>query len=226
MLRPNPTDALVNHPAFAELPARFVEMVEMAALPVRLPAGRVLFDPGSRCTSFLVLEAGSIRVVAIGESGREIQLYRVRPGDSCILSVACLLSDAAYPARGLVESDITGLAVPQAAFRQLFAEWRPFQEFVFRFLAERMTELMRRIAEIAFYGLDQRVASALLGHPDPIHITHQRLADEVGSVREVVSRILKEFETQGLVRLGRGRIRVLDREGLTRLASPLGDWSH
>ena len=226
MDRPAFADALINHPAFAGLPPQLAGTLLAASQPVLLPAGRVLFDQGAPCSGFLVIEKGSIRVTKSGATGREILLYRLRPGDSCILTVTCLLADATYSARGVVETDVSALAVPGPLFRKLLTDWPPFREFIFRFFAERVTELMARIEDVAFRALDQRVASALLAHCEPVEITHQRLADEVGSVREVVSRILKDLEARGYVRLERGRIHVLDREGLIRFAASVGDASH
>lgn len=219
MLRPDFPVALVSHPAFAGLPSLLVETLLATAQPVQLPAGQVLFDPGSPCRSFLVIENGSVRVAKSGATGREILLYRLRPGDSCILTVTCLLADTNYSARGVVESDLRGLAIPGPVFRQLLTDWAPFRAFIFRFFAERVTELMERIEEVAFRALDRRVASALLAHCDPVEITHQGLADEVGSVREVISRILKDLETQGYVRLERGCIHLLDRDSLSQFAA-------
>ena len=213
---------LVNLPPLIGLPPSLRSAVQAQAQPLRLPAGKTLFDVGFACPAYLILSSGSLRVIKPAPSGREILLYRVRPGESCILTVACLLSNAAYSARGIAETDLTGLTLPRALFRQLLDEWSPFREFVFAFFADRIAELMQLIAEVAFRALDERVASALLARCDAVITTHQQLADEVGSVREVVSRILKEFESQGLVRLERGRICILDRDRLTRAAWPHG----
>ena len=220
MLQPDFVPALFNLPALAGLPPRLREALEAQAQPLRFPAGKALFDVGCACATFLVLDSGSLRVAKPAPSGREILLYRVRPGESCILSVACLLSESAYTARGTAETELVGFTLPRAFFRQLLDEWPPFREFIFAFFADRIVELMQRIEEVAFRALDERVASALLAHCEPVIITHQRLADEVGSVREVVSRILKDFEAQGLVQLERGRIQIRDRDALMRLAWP------
>jgi CRP/FNR family transcriptional regulator len=218
-----PTDfvpTLFTLPALAGLPLRLRDLLQAQAQPFRLAAGKTLFDVGAPCVAFVMLDAGSLRVTKPAPSGREILLYRVRPGESCILTVACLVSGSAYSARGISETELTGAAIPRGLFRQLLDEWQPFREFIFAFFADRITELMQLIEEVAFRALDERVASALLSHCEPVIITHQRLADEVGSVREVVSRILKEFEAQGLVRLERGCIHILDRERLMATAWP------
>jgi CRP/FNR family transcriptional regulator len=220
MLQPESVPALFALPALAGLPPRLRDALEAQAQPLRFAAGKTLFDVGCACATFLILDSGSLRVTKPAPSGREILLYRVRPGESCILSVACLLSESVYSARGTAETELVGFTLPRVFFCQLLDEWPPFRQFIFAFFSERIVELMGLIEEVAFRALNERVASALLAHCEPVMITHQRLADEVGSVREVVSRILKEFEAQGLVRLERGCIRILDRERLTSMAWP------
>ena len=220
MLPVDPVPVLFRLPALVGLPTRLDAALRAQAAPVRVAAGRMLFDIGSPCEAFLMLDRGSLRVARSAPTGREILLYRVRPGESCILTVACLLSNSLYSARGIAEGELRGMMLRPTLFHELLAEWPPFRAFIFASFADRMIELMARIDEVAFRGLNERVASALLTHCEPIVITHQRLADEVGSVREVVSRILKEFEAQGLVRLARGRIQILDRERLLRVAWP------
>ncbi len=226
MLHPDAGDALLTHPAFQDLPAHLNAAVLAEAKRVQLQAGQPLFDFGSPCHSFPIVLKGSIRVVKVGASGREILLYRLRAGDTCILTVTCLLAGETYAARSIAEADVTALLLPGPVFRRLMVDSAAFREFVFRFISQRVVALMQRIEEMAFSGLDQRVAAALLAHCNPVQITHQRLADELGSVREVISRILKDLEARGLLRLERGQIHVLDRAGLVQLANPVGDGSH
>jgi CRP/FNR family transcriptional regulator len=227
---------MITQDEFRQL-ARFYPVLTQMSPPVQaalaadgqrlaLPRDRLLFDMESRCASFLMLTAGSIRVTRLAAAGREILLYRLEPGDSCILTVSCLLGQADYPARGVVETDLVGYAISRPMFNRLLAESEPFRAFVFHFFAERVANLMALLEGVAFGQLDQRLAE-LLGKRGPvIQTTHQKLADELGSVREVVSRILKDFESQSLVQLQRGRIRVVDQQALAQIASPLRDSSH
>jgi CRP/FNR family transcriptional regulator len=147
--------------------------------------------------------AGSIRVVKAAPNGRELPLYRVTPGETCIISSACLLGHTPYNARGVTEADTTLLLVPNADFQALLGE-AAFRDFIFQLFSERIADLMQLIEEVAFRKLDQRLAALLLGKGRSVHTTHQQLADELGSVREIVSRLLKGFAEQGLVALAAG----------------------
>jgi CRP/FNR family transcriptional regulator len=161
--------------------------------------------------------AGSIRVVKLAANGRELPLYKVLPGESCIITSSCLLGRTDYNARGVAECETTLMLLPRALFDQLL-DVPVFRDFVFHLFGERIAELMQLVEEVAFHKLDQRLANLLLGKGRQLHTTHQQLADELGSVREMVSRLLKVFADQGLVRLGREQIEILDPAGLRKIA--------
>ena len=205
------------YPAFASLDATALEAVLDEAQVVALPAGTPLFGEGSVCRQFPLVLEGSIRVAKVGE-GRELQLYRVTPGESCVLTSSCLVGGRDYPATGVVESDVRLVVLPKVAFDELMATHAPFRQYVFGLFAERLTEMMGLVEAVAFHKLDRRLASALLGHGRVVEMTHQQLADAVGSVREIVTRVLRSFADQGLVKSGRGSIEVLDAARLRRIA--------
>ncbi len=211
------------YPVLEQLPAPLRQALAADLRYVAAPAGHVLFDVDSACHMFLLPCAGSIRVIKPALSGREILLYRLEPGDSCVLTASCLLGHSAYAARGVVESDLVGYAISQTMFQRLLAESAIFREFIFRFFAARVSDLMQLVEEVAFGGMDQRLAQYLLERGPRLETTHQAVADELGTVREVISRRLKQLAAQGLVRLERGQIAVLDRAGLLRLAGALHD---
>lgn len=214
------------YPVLGQLPAHLRSAVADDMRRVAAPAGYVLFDLDSACTMFLLLFAGAIRVIKPAATGREILLYRLEPGDSCVLTASCLLGHATYSARGVVDSDLVGYTISQAMFQRLLAESALFREFIFRYFAERVTDLMQLVEEIAFGGMDQRLANYLLERGPQIETTHQVIADELGTAREVVSRRLKQLEARKYVQLERGQIVLLDEAGLRRLAGPLRDSSH
>jgi CRP/FNR family transcriptional regulator len=206
-------------PALIHLPATLAAEVERQTLPMRAPAGTVLFDAGIACQALPLVLSGSIRVSKRAENGREIRLYGVHPGELCIVTVSCLLGASAYPATGIAENEVSALALPRPLFMRLLAEHAPFRDSVFGLFADRLTGLMTLVEEVAFHKLDQRLAAWLLARGPTILASHQVVAQELGSVREIVSRLLKQFEEQNCVRLGRERIEVLDAPGLKQIAA-------
>jgi CRP/FNR family transcriptional regulator len=206
-----------RYPMISALPES-AQLRLLRARWARVPAGSLLFDDHQACEGFPFVVEGSVRVVKCAPNGRELPLYRVTPGETCIISSSCLLGQEDYNARGITETDTVLLLLPKPEFDELLAE-PAFRTFVFHLFAERIADLMQLIEEVAFRRLDQRLAAQLLGKGRILHVTHQQLADELGSVREFVSRLLKGFAAQGLVKLSREQIEILDPTGLRRMAS-------
>lgn len=189
------------------------------ARAVDLPAGTVVFSPGRACSAYLLVLDGSVRVQMIADTGREIVLYRVRRGETCVLTTACLLAGEVYSADGIVEEATAGVAVPTALFDALMARSDAFRRFVFAGYGRRVADLLATLQSAVFHRVDARLARHLAGRGgDVLAVTHRDLAAELGTAREVVSRHLSAFEKRGLVRLGRGTVEVVDRAGLDRLA--------
>ncbi len=213
------TEALVAlYPVLAKLPAGLLQRIGDTAQTVSLPSGATVFDERQPCRGFPFVLEGAIRVAKLSASGRELPLYRVVAGENCIITSSCLLGHADYNARGVTEGATTLALLPRDLFDEMLDE-PTFRDFVFALFSERMAELMQLVEEVAFRKLDQRLAALLLGKGRLVHATHQQLADELGSVREMVSRLLKGFAEQGLVRLGREQVEVLDPAGLRKVAS-------
>lgn len=206
------------YPALRDLEASELSRVLADAELVDLPAGSPLFASGSPCRRFPFVLRGSIRVSKVGE-GRELQLYRVGPGESCVLTSSCLVAGSDYPAAGMVEADTRLLVLSREAFDTLMAQHAPFRQYVFSLFAERLAELMGLVEAVAFHKLDRRLAAALLGHGRTVALTHQQLADEVGSVREIVTRVLRGFADAGWIQPGRGSIEITDAAALRRVAA-------
>ena len=212
-------DGLVAlYPVLGKLPGALQQRIIDGMQTMAVPPATTVFDEHQPCRGFPFVLEGAIRVVKLSAGGRELPLYRVLAGESCIISSSCLLGHADYNARGVSEGVTTLALLPRPLFDEMLGE-PGFREFVFRLFSERMAELMQLVEEVAFRKLDQRLAALLLGKGRVVHATHQQLADELGSVREMVSRLLKGFAEQGLVRLGREQVEVLDAAGLRRLAS-------
>jgi CRP/FNR family transcriptional regulator len=206
------------YPILDDLPKPLKARLDSEMLQMEVSAGTVLFDEQQPCQGFPLVLTGAIRVIKLAANGRELPLYRVLPGESCIITSSCLLGHADYNARGVAESDTTLVLLPRVLFDELLAQ-EVFRDFVFHLFSERIAELMQLVEEVAFRKLDQRLANLLLGKGRQLHVTHQQLADELGSVREMVSRLLKGFADQGLVQLGREQIEILDPAGLRKVAS-------
>ncbi len=202
------------YPVLDQLSAPLLARVEQEARLVKAPAGKELFHDGTSCTFFPLLTEGSIRATKADPEGHEILLYRLSPGEACVITVVALLGETPYPAWGKAETDLILFAVPRDLFEELVLKSHPFRVFVFRFLSQRLAHLMALIDDVAFRRVDQRLASHLLHCPEPIVVTHQRLAESLGTTREVVSRILESFQGSGFLRLGRKRIEILDRGAL------------
>lgn len=205
------------YPALRSLSPALQERLALEAQSIEVPAGTVLFDERQPCQGFPLVLSGSIRVLKRAANGRELPLYKVLPGESCIITSSCLLGHVDYNARGVTECATRLVLLPRPLFDALL-ETPAFRDFVFGLFAERIAELMQLVEEVAFRKLDQRLANLLLGKGRLLNVTHQQLADELGSVREMVSRLLKGFADQGLVRLGREQIEILDPAGLRRIA--------
>jgi len=206
------------YPVLGKIPPAIAEQVLAQAKALSLPAGSAVFDERHACQGFPMLLSGSIKVVKAAPNGRELQLYRVTPGESCIITSSCLLGHALYSARGVAEADLQLLVIPPPVFDELLQTQEPFRAYVFGLFSERLSELMQLVEEVAFRKLDQRLAALLLSRGRVIQTTHQALADDLGSVREMISRLLKNFAEQRLVALGREQIEVLDAAGLRRVA--------
>jgi CRP/FNR family transcriptional regulator len=207
------------YPALQTLPADVLDTIVSEGTLIRVPAGEVMFDERQPCRAFPLLLEGSVRVTKTAPNGREMQLYRVYPGEACILSSSCMLGQAPYHAKGVTESPTVLIALSAPLFDRLMAEHPSFRNYVFGLFGERITDLMQLVEAVAFQRLDQRLASLLLGKGKVVHTTHQQLADELGSVREIVTRLLRGFSDQGLVALSREQIEILDAAGLRAVAS-------
>jgi CRP/FNR family transcriptional regulator len=211
------------YPALDALPREVLDDIVAEGTLMRVPAGEVMFDDSQPCRAFPLLLEGSVRVTKQAPNGREMQLYRVFPGEACILSSSCLLGHAPYSATGVTETPAVILALAAPLFDRLIGQHPAFRKYVFGLFAERITDLMQLVEAVAFQRLDQRLAALLLGKGRVIHTTHQQLADEIGSVREIITRLLRRFADQGLVALSREQIEIRDAAGLRAVAANEAD---
>lgn len=186
---------------------------QAAAFFMRVPAGKDVFVEGDQAEAIALLISGVVRVYKIGETGREITLYRFGHGESCILTANAILSRKSFPAIATVEKEAQAVMIPADAFRDWVKRYDLWREFVFDLLSDRLATVMAVLDEVVFQRMDRRVAAMLLSRSKtqgPIRVTHQEIAAELGSSREVISRILEDFSRTGLIETGRGTIEILD----------------
>jgi CRP/FNR family transcriptional regulator len=210
---------LALYPALATLPPeRLASALAQHTLAVKVPAGTALFAEGQGCGGFPLLLSGEVRVARGSVQGRSLELYRLTPGEMCVASTACLFGHGVYNAHATALSDCELLLLDAAGFAQ-WMEYRPFREAVFGVFAQRMGDLMALAEAVAFQRLDQRLAATLLGRGTVVRATHQGLAEELGTAREIVTRLLKRFEREGWVQVARERVEILDAPALRQLAA-------
>ena len=185
----------------------------------RIPQGTHLFRESERCECFMWLLEGTVRVYKHSREGREITLYRVNPGDLCVLSLQSLLMGSGFPAEAVADTDLLGITLSQTDFDRAVDESRPFRRYLLENLTQRLGDIVQLVSEVTFNRLDLRLA-CLMGqlfersNGEPLKTTHAQLARELGTTREMVSRILKEFEKQQCIRLARGEIYLVSSDGL------------
>lgn len=188
--------------------------------PIQVPAGTELFSENAPCRGFPLVLEGEVKVSRHSGDGRSLELYRVVPGELCLVSSACLFRSQPLSASGVTTRPTTLLLIPPPVFNQ-WLEAPAFRNEVLGLFAERMADLTGLIDAVAFRKLDQRLAAALLGRGQDIGITHQQLADELGTVREIVTRLLRRFEREGWVELAREHIHIIDSASLRTMAAAL-----
>ena len=205
-------------PAFLMQDDKILTQLLEAATLFSLPAHQQIFYPGKACQHYLLLVSGSIRAQLISDAGEELLLYHVIPGDSCVLTTSCLLGGNRYPAEGITETEVMGFLIPAIVFHRCLERSAFFREFVFSHFSRRLSDVIQRMASINFGSMDQKLARLLISAgQSELQMTHQTLADELATAREVVSRHLKRFESYGWVKLQRGSIELLDIDALQTL---------
>jgi CRP/FNR family transcriptional regulator len=188
----------------------------------KIPKGTLLFNEGDACKNIGVVGTGRIRVSKTGQSGREVTLYNVRPGEGCVLNLSCAFANTKYPAVAVVE-ETSELVVFPANIFQGWLDNDQVRKFVFDLFSNRLTKVITLVEEIVFRKMDQRLTEFLLnkfennGRPVRyIHLTQEQIATDLGTAREVVNRLLKELERSGAVQSSRGKITLLDENILTK----------
>ncbi|PHR57862.1 MAG: Crp/Fnr family transcriptional regulator [Arcobacter sp.] len=178
---------------------------------ISIPAGMTLFHQGDTCQDILFLTKGSVRVYRQHVSGAEITLYFLEPGEQCNVNITSSLSEMPAIGTAVSESDIEGYMLSSELVKKYFMNEPKYQQFVFGLYDLRLTALAEMIEDVRFKKLDERLLDWINSQKDSkVKITHEQVASHLGSAREVISRLLKEFENQGIVKLSRGSIEILN----------------
>ena len=208
-------------PMLAMVEPDVLDRAGRSAQVVTLPAGETVFQPGAECHNYIVVLEGWVKVLLLAPSGREIVLYRVGGGETCVLTTSCLMQGSQYDAAAITETSVTALLIPRPAFNEMMNTSAAFRQFIFSSFSTRLNELLGLVNEVAFGHVDKRLAGWLLARAQRgrVTATHQQIAGELGTAREVVSRLLKELERHGAVSLTRGAVSIRDEARLRQLAA-------
>lgn len=187
-----------------------------------MPKGAFVFRENEGCGRIGFVLSGTIRVYKENPNGRSITLYRIGPGESCILSMTCVLSNPIQQASAVIEEDAEVITVPANEFRKLMEKSQEAKDYVFSLFATRLTDVLLLLDEVVFQRMDERLAAILLENSarhgsDEVLATHEQLAEDAGTAREVVTRVLREFSMNNWVAVSRGKVKILDRKGLSHV---------
>ncbi len=189
---------------------------------ISLKANTTVFHQGDACNNYLIILTGKIKIYTRAENGREILLYRLFQGDSCVITTSCLFGNKNYPAAALAETEVSALAIPASQFNAVLKISETFREMVFSAFSSHLTDLITLVEEVAFGKIDARLAKHLLKQCDKNKLltsTHQIIATELGTAREVISRQLKDMESKGHININRGNIKINDVSALQDISS-------
>lgn len=208
-----------------DLPEEQKQLFGRALQNVSLPAGTTVFSPGAPCSGWIMVEEGSVRVCMTSDTGREILLYRVVPGESCVLTTSCLFGEEPYAATGVTETATRALLIPAETVFRLISVSDGFRKTVFRNFGHRITDILHTMEDAVFHRLDARIAAFLLDRADGggvVTATQAEIAAELGSVREVVARKLGKLSDGGILERQRGEIRITKPEALRQIRAAAG----
>lgn len=200
-------------PLLERAEAPVVEAFKRTAFVTRIPTGRDVFVVGDEVNAIALLVSGVVRVYKVGETGREITLYRFGSGESCILTANAILTRQMFSAIATVEKEAEAIMIPADVFRDWVQRFDYWRSFVFTLLSQRLMNVMEIVDEVTFRRMDSRLAALLVKRAkvqNPVMMTHQEIASELGSSREVISRLLETIAGHGIIRVERGAIHVLD----------------
>ena len=209
-------------PVFSKLTPQQQEMVLKFTAIRTVPAGTVVHNGAMECTGFLLVRTGQLRAYTLSSEGREVTVYRLFDHDCCLFSAACIMSSLQFEVIIETEKDSEIFIIPPSVYQKLMNESLPVSKFTNDLMASRFSEVMWLMEQIMWKSFDKRLAAFLLEEAqldgtNSLKMTHEKIANHMGTAREVVTRMLRYFQTEGLVHLSRGTIEITDQAGLEAL---------
>ena len=215
-------DSLARLPFWGDLTEQERDIVQKSAFLRRYEKGAQVHSGGQECLGLLLVLSGEIRTYLLSDEGREITLFRLYPGDLCVLSASCVLSQISFDTQLTAQQDTQVLVIPANVVARIKDTNLAARCYLYELATQRFSDVMWAMQQLLFQQLDQRLAAFLLaeyrrtGSPT-VAMTHEQLAQQISSAREAVARILKQFAEDGLVELKRGAITILNPAGLEKL---------
>ena len=209
-------------PVFSKLTSQQQQMVLDFTATRKVPAGTIVHNGTMECTGFLLVRSGQLRAYTLSEEGREITIYRLFEHDCCLFSAACIMASLQFEVIIEAEKDSEVFIIPPSVYQKLMNESLPVSKFTNDLMATRFSDIMWLMEQIMWKSFDKRLAGFLLEEANiegtnSLKVTHERIANHMGTAREVVTRMLRYFQSEGLVQLSRGTIEITDSRGLEAL---------
>lgn len=209
-------------PIWEKLSPAHQQLISSTIVPRTLGKGAVLHDGSADCAGLVLIKSGQLRAYILSEDGREITLYRLLDRDICLFSASCVMRSVQFEIMIAAEKESDVYILPPYVFKKIMDESAPLANYVNELMATRFSEVMWLIEQIMWKSIDKRLASFLLEessleNSDVLQLTHEAIANHMGTAREVVTRMLRYFQNEGYVKLTRGVVEITDREGMELL---------
>ena len=210
-------------PFFPKLSPRQQQLLLDSLEPMEAKAGTVVHNGHLDCLGLLIIQSGQLRVYALSSEGREVTLYRLFDRDICLFSASCVMPDIQFEVVVEAEKDTKLWVIPSCLFKELMEESAAVANYANQLISSRFSEVMWLMEQIMWKSFDKRLAGFLLEEctlegSESLKLTHERIAAHLGTAREVVTRMLRYFQSEGMVRLSRGEITITNEKGLRKLA--------
>ncbi len=210
-------------PIWDELTGEHQERIRNSLIPRRIEAGTVIHNGSADCAGLLLVESGRLRAYILSDGGREITLYRLFDRDICLFSASCMLRSLQFDVTIQAEKDTELWVIPTEIYQRIMAQSAPLSNYTNEIMAARFSEVMWLLEQVMWKSMDRRVAGFLLEEAaieggNRLSITHEAIANHLGTHREVVTRMLRYLQGEGLVKLSRGAVELLDEKRLEELS--------